>query len=215
MLRRNFSELWKITGDGGASFRSRDFIGQDREQGLATREDKFNLENPANWFAGLSGELRAFLLGVLRNDDLAAEALQATWVKAVERGHEAQPETRRGWLFRVALNEALVLKRRGRVQEKSFRALAQSDAKRHESPGGSATRDESPEGFVLRAELVEQVRLALEDLSLEQRQVVRMRISDNKTFAVIASELKIPLGTALTRMRLAMEKLRDLLGSLE
>ena len=197
----------------------------DGERSLATGKDRIGIDRiePADaatspeteWFADFIGELRAFLLGVLRNDDLASEVLQVTLVKALERGNEARPETRRGWLFRVALNEALVLKRKAKVQEKSFRELAQNDARRHESAGGSATRNESPEGFVLRAETIERVRLALDDLPAEQRRVVRMRIYEHKTFAVIASELKVPLGTVLTRMRLATEKLRDRLAELD
>jgi DNA-directed RNA polymerase specialized sigma24 family protein len=35
-----------------------------------------------------------------------------------------------------------------------------------------------------------------------------MRIYEEKTFAVIAKELKIPLGTALARMRSAVMKMR-------
>jgi RNA polymerase sigma-70 factor (ECF subfamily) len=35
-----------------------------------------------------------------------------------------------------------------------------------------------------------------------------MRIYENKSFAQIAGELRIPLGTALTRMRAALGKLR-------
>ena len=167
------------------------------------------------WFADFAGELRAFLLGVLRNDDLAGEALQATLVKALERGHEARPETRRGWLFRVALNEALVLKRRAKVQEKSFRELAQNDARRHESAGGSVTRNESPEGFVLRAEVIDRVRLALDGLPDEQRRVVRMRIYETKNLRGHRERIKGPLGTVLTRMRLATEKLRDRLAGLD
>ena len=197
----------------------------DGDESLATGKDSFEPADAANspeknflekeWFAELAGELRAFLLGVLRNDDSASEALQATLVKALERGHEARPETRRGWLFRVALNEALVLKRRAKIQQKSFRELAQNDARRHESAGGSVTRNESPADFVLRGEVVERVRLALDGLPAEQRRVVRMRIYEHKTFEVIASELNIPLGTALTRMRLATEKLRDRLAELD
>ena len=195
------------------------------ERSLATGKDRMGSDRiePADaansqeyeWFTEFAGELRAFLLGVLRNDDLAGEALQATLVKALERGQEARPETRRGWLFRVALNEALVLKRRAKIQEKSFRELAQNDVRRHESAGGSVTRNESPEGFALRAEAIDRVRLALDGLPAEQRRVVRMRIYEHKTFAVIASELKVPLGTVLTRMRLATEKLRDRLAELE
>jgi len=189
--------------------------GKDRAGG--DRIEPADATNPLEneWFAEFSGELRAFLLGVLRNDDLAGEALQATLVKAVERGHEARLETRRGWLFRVALNEALVLKRRAKIQQKSFRELAQGDARRHESAGGSVTRNESPAGFALKAEVIERVRLALDDLPADQRRVVRMRIYEHKTFAVIANELKVPLGTVLTRMRLATEKLRGRLAELD
>jgi DNA-directed RNA polymerase specialized sigma24 family protein len=52
------------------------------------------------------------------------------------------------------------------------------------------------------------VRAALVTLPLEQQQIVQLRIYDERTFADIAAELGIPLGTALTRMRLALEKLR-------
>jgi RNA polymerase sigma-70 factor (ECF subfamily) len=48
----------------------------------------------------------------------------------------------------------------------------------------------------------------LEELPAEQRQVVRMRIYEEKTFAIIAKELKIPIGTALGRMRSALQKLK-------
>jgi RNA polymerase sigma-70 factor (ECF subfamily) len=48
----------------------------------------------------------------------------------------------------------------------------------------------------------------LASLRPEERQVVRMRIYEEKTFAAIANELKIPLGTALGRMRTALLKLR-------
>jgi RNA polymerase sigma-70 factor (ECF subfamily) len=68
---------------------------------------------------------------------------------------------------------------------------------------------------LLRLEAVQSVRDALEHLPPEQRQVVRMRIYEEKTFAVIAKELKIPLGTALGRMRAALIKLRARLAPQE
>ena len=182
---------------------------------MATGKERIDSADPSAWIGEAAGELRAFLLGVLRNADLAGEALQATLAKAIEQGHMARPETRKGWLYRVALNEALVIKRRGKIQERSFRELARNDARRHESPGGSATRGESPDGILLRTEVIEQVRLALNDLPAEQRQVVRLRIYEYKTFAEIAKELGVPLVTVLTRMRLAMQKLRQSLEHFE
>ncbi len=40
------------------------------------------------------------------------------------------------------------------------------------------------------------------------QKIVRMRIHDNLTFQQIAEHLGIPLGTALTRMRRALERMR-------
>ena len=50
----------------------------------------------------------------------------------------------------------------------------------------------------------------LDQLSPDQRQIVRLRIYEEKTFAEISRELKIPLGTALGRMRAALQKLKTL-----
>ncbi len=66
---------------------------------------------------------------------------------------------------------------------------------------------------MLRSETTERVRQALGELPPDQRQVVEMRIYEDKTFAVIADELSAPLGTILTRMRLALKRLSRRLGS--
>jgi RNA polymerase sigma-70 factor (ECF subfamily) len=142
-------------------------------------------------------KLKAFLIGLLRNGDLAGEALQATFTKAVEVGHTARQETIKGWLFRVAYNEAMAIRRRQKIHRKSIIKLAWSRT-------GST---ELPEESISRWETVSRVRSALETLPDNQQTVVRMRIYDEKTFAVIAEELRLPLGTVLTRMRLALQKL--------
>jgi RNA polymerase sigma-70 factor (ECF subfamily) len=68
---------------------------------------------------------------------------------------------------------------------------------------------------VIRFESVEAVRQAIAELPAEQQQIVRMRIYDEKTFAVISQELQIPLGTALGRMRTALQRLRKQLEELD
>jgi RNA polymerase sigma-70 factor (ECF subfamily) len=143
-------------------------------------------------------ELRRFLHGVLRDAQLSSDVLQATFVKLAQRGHETRAESRKAWLYRVAYHEALAYRRREGVGDKVLRRVAW-----HQN-GAAGPADEP----LLRLEAVEAVREALERLPTEQRQVVRMRIYEEKTFAVIAKELKIPLGTALARMRSALIKLR-------
>ncbi len=143
-------------------------------------------------------ELKRFLWGVLHDGAAVNDALQSTFVKMIECGHATQEETRKAWLFRVALHEALAVRRRQSVGKRVLSLLAAA----HDPSSGAAE-----ETFV-RLEAIEGVRLALQQLPAEQRQIVTMRIYEEKTFAEIASELNIPLGTALARMRLALVKLR-------
>jgi RNA polymerase sigma-70 factor, ECF subfamily len=147
-------------------------------------------------------ELRRFLLGILRDAQLTSDVLQATFIKMVQRGHETKEESRKAWLFRVAYHEAMAYRRREGVGDKVLRRVAWHS-------NGSAKPADEP---LLRLEAVQSVRSALDELPPEQRQVVRMRIYEEKTFATIAKELKIPLGTALGRMRAAMLKLKAKLG---
>ena len=154
-------------------------------------------------------ELRLFLTGVLRNADLADEALQNTFAKAVESGHTARQESIKGWLFQVGFREALLLRRRGQVHNRSLRAMSL----RATAHGQSSDDFAPPDERILRSEAVERVRRALAELPPDQRQVVEMRIYEDKTFAAIADELSAPLGTILTRMRLALKRLSRRLGS--
>lgn len=147
-------------------------------------------------------ELRRFLLGVLGDAQLAGDVLQAAFTRMVERGHETREESRKAWLFRVAYHEAMAVRRRQNVGHKVVKQLAWTK----ETTGNAADQT------LLRLESVEAVRAALDELPSEQRQVVRMRIYEDKTFATIAEELGIPLGTALGRMRAAVGKLKKILA---
>ncbi len=152
-------------------------------------------------FVNHGEELRRFLNGILRNHEQANDVLQITFARAVERGHTAREESLKAWLFRVAFNEAIAQRRRQNVQAKAHEILA---ARGPRETAGPDTR-------LLRWETVDQVRAALEQLPAEQRQVVRMRIYEEKKFIEIAAELSLPLGTVLTRMQLALRKLRKIL----
>jgi RNA polymerase sigma factor (sigma-70 family) len=152
----------------------------------------------AELYALYGAELRRFLVGLLRDSQLAADALQATFVKLAEHGHQARAQTLKGWLFRVAYHEAMWLRRRQAVDTDALRRTAWD----------RVMVSESAEFELVKAETAELVRQAIGELPAEQQRVVRMRVYEDKTFAVIAAELGIPLGTALARMRTALIKLR-------
>lgn len=153
----------------------------------------------------LAPELRAFLLGLLKNHDLADEALHTTFARIIEKQETIRDSNPRGWLFQVAYHEAMALRRRQGVERRGLAGLAwlRRDA------------ESSPETPLIRAELVTRIRQSLTTLPPEQRDVVQKRIEHNQTFAAIAAELGVPIGTVLTRMRLALRKLQQQLTDLE
>ena len=164
----------------------------------AENDEKLDAAEISALYVDYGEQLRRFLTGLLRDSQLAHDALQATFAKAVRQGHTAREETRKAWLFRVAYNEAMALKRRQGVDARAMQKVAWS----HEV--GTKPADDP----VIRFETVNSVREAIAELPAAQQRIVRMRIYEEKTFAVIAKELKIPLGTALARMRAATEKLK-------
>jgi RNA polymerase sigma factor (sigma-70 family) len=149
-------------------------------------------------------DLRRFLLATCGDAELAEELLQATFSRLVEAGHSARPESIRGWLFKVAHNELRLWRRRAATHARWL-------------GGGPPQRSNGPAAWeeAIRGEEAAAVRKALAALPPEQRQVVEARIQHGRTFAAIAAELGLPLGTVLTRMRLALAKLRRSLDETE
>ena len=146
-------------------------------------------------------DVRRFLMATTGDAELAEELLQATFGRLVEAGQAARPESMRGWLFKVAHNELRLWKRRAATHARWLGGAASP------APAGPVPWEEA-----IRGEERAVVRRALAELPPEQRRVVEARIDQGKSFAVIAAEQGLPLGTVLTRMRLALEKLRRALG---
>jgi RNA polymerase sigma factor (sigma-70 family) len=71
------------------------------------------------------------------------------------------------------------------------------------------------EDELVQQETVTRLRELLDKLPPDQRDVVERRMHREQTFAEIAAELNLPLGTVLTRMRLATQRLQRWLKSNE
>ncbi len=148
-------------------------------------------------------DLLTFLTGVLRSPDAAQDVCQATFQRLLEAGHEAQAETVRGWLFKVAFHEAMAYRRKQSRSDKLPHELGTAEEQ--------VVLDLSLQSLI-RAEEIAKLKQLLRQLPLDQQFVVRQRIHEDKTFAAIANELNVPLGTVLTRMRLAIQKLQKWFG---
>ena len=145
-------------------------------------------------------ELLAFLIGVLRNVDDATEVLQTIFRRLLEFNDHGRVETQKGWLFKLALREALVLKRKKVTQNKHLTSYSLSRE--------LLTHPEASDLNLISTEEVARLKHLMTQLPLEQQHVVYQRIYEEKSFATIAAELKVPIATVLTRMRLATDKLR-------
>ncbi len=154
--------------------------------------------------------LERFLVAILRDPVAANDALQSTFLKLIEQGQKVDPSTYRGWLFRVAHNEAMLIKRKdislARLADRAAWTLASRDQQRQ--PRAS---DEK----AIRNEEIDRLKLALAHLPPEQRDIVVARIYHGQKFKQIAENLGIPLGTALGRMQTALKTLRKVLDQNE
>jgi len=107
--------------------------------------------------------LRWFLAGVLRNDVLVADALQATFLKLMQQGEKLRDiASLKSWLFQVAFNEAMLVKRKNKVVRDHSQQVAWRTEAIRKGEG-------SPEESALLGEQVDQVRAAIESLSVDQR----------------------------------------------
>jgi RNA polymerase sigma-70 factor (ECF subfamily) len=134
-------------------------------------------------------------------EELAQDAMLTVWRKAAQFDR-----TRAGasaWIFTIARNLRIDVARRelrGKVLE-----LESSEAL--EPPA-------RPDDEYDTGEREQRVRDALAHLSDDQIRVVRLSFFEGKAHGDIALELELPLGTVKSRIRLAMNRLRDLLGDL-
>jgi len=155
------------------------------------------------------GDLKGFLLGVLKNRDLAEDVFQKTAIRAMEAAENARAGTLRGWLFQIALNEARQLLRQKKRDihhhERHAEQVSGENAGRQANAGGQWMQDLGLVGD----ETVKAVQRSLIRLPQEQQEVIRRRIYDGQTFAEIAEQMQLPLGTVLTWMRRGLLRLRE------
>jgi RNA polymerase sigma-70 factor (ECF subfamily) len=150
-------------------------------------------------FAAHRAGLIRLVAGVVQNREAAEDIVQSTFTKAAQAGN-VPPEAMKSWLYRVAFHEAITWKRRCGVDRRATQAMWEQR---------SSEDSEGPETPLVRQEVIQQVREAMNELPRRQREVVLARMEGDKTFAQIATQMGLPLGTVLTHMRRALETLRQ------
>ncbi len=139
-----------------------------------------------------------------RAEELAQETLLMVWRKAAM--FDPAGGSAAAWIFAIARNmriDALRREHRGGATETSE---VEAEFQIDESPQPDIQLD------AVQSESL--VRSALAELSAEQMRVIELSFFEEKAHGEIARILEIPLGTVKSRLRLAMNRLRGLLGEL-
>jgi RNA polymerase sigma-70 factor (ECF subfamily) len=141
------------------------------------------------------------LFYIVGNREEAYDVLQEAFVKCWRRRDRlAQVENLRAWIFRIALNAGRDL--RAAAWRRRRRPLS-AEATTLESGG-----DAPGEGLDGQEQLG-RLRRALRDLRREEQEVFLLRQNGQMTYEEIARSISVPVGTVKTRMRLALNKLRQ------
>jgi RNA polymerase sigma-70 factor (ECF subfamily) len=177
-------------------------------QAIATRRDRAAF---VKLFEHFAPRVKAFLLrsGARQAtaEDIAQETMLTVWRKAdlFAPGSTAAA----AWIFTIARNLRIDALRREKRESPRKVDLDNDDA-------DEPRIDErlTPESEVAAVQLEQCVRKAIAQLSDEQLRVIELSFFEDKPQSEIAELLQIPIGTVKSRVRLALARLRALLGYL-
>ena len=175
------------------------------QQEISTKAPTASAQQLEEAFARHQGELLGTLYYLVGNADDAQDALQEAFVKCW-RNIDQVPEVRnlRAWIFRIALNT-------GRdMRQTAWRRKRQSLP---EEENMVQSRAAGPVDIAESKERDRRLRSALHDLREEEKEVFLLRQNGDLTYEEIGEAMGIPTGTVKTRMRLAIRRLREVLGN--
>ncbi|MGO4513740.1 sigma-70 family RNA polymerase sigma factor [Bradyrhizobium sp. MOS001] len=157
----------------------------------------------ARLFEHFAPRVKGFLVKTGSDPETAEDIAQSTFVAVWRKAGQFDPATAgvAAWIFTIARNQRIDAARRSVRQERALSAEATYEVD---------TAD-SPEQIHARNEDAALIAAALARLSEEQSTVVRLSFIEEKAHGEIATSLGIPLGTVKSRIRLAMNRLRELL----
>ena len=137
-------------------------------------------------------------------EEITLDVFMRVWQKAATyRADQAKVST---WLTHIARNHAIDMLRRRAVRVDQY-AIHWEDGT-FQAASSEADPQESAEASLRR----ERVQAALAQLPPDQRQALSLAFFNGLSHSQIAEVLRQPLGTIKTRLRLAMQKLREALN---
>lgn len=150
----------------------------------------------------------ASLILLVKDRQLAEDLFQDTFVKVINSLREGKYNEEGKflpWVLRIAHNLAIDYFRKNKqmpmVHDREDFSIMES----------LKLTDDNIEDRIIRSRIHHEVRILLDELPMEQREVVIMRHYGEMSFKEIADVTQVSLNTALGRMRYALINLRKLM----
>ena len=165
---------------------------------IGKSQDKLAFNNIFRHFAP---RLKSFLVKAGSTETQAEEVIQevmiAVWTKSST--YDSSKSSVSTWIYTIARN-----KRIDKIRKEKRHYLSESDE------GLEIPVDSTQEKEIFSAQVSNSLKKYMSNLPEEQSKLLKLSYFYNKTHADISEELKIPLGTVKSRIRLALTKMRHL-----
>jgi RNA polymerase sigma factor (sigma-70 family) len=173
--------------------------GERRLQGA----DRGRFEQALLPYLGAAYNLARWLV---RDDHDAADVVQEAYLRALNSFAGFHGTDGRAWLLAIVRNTCYTWLQR----ERAHGPATAFDEAMH----GVTADSLSPEAVVLREEDRQSVRQAVEALPVELREVVVLREFEGLSYKEIAAVANVPIGTVMSRLARARERLQVRLGEI-
>jgi len=150
-----------------------------------------------------------YILLVVKNQQLAEDIFQDTFIKVIRSlvdGKYKDNGRFASWVIRIAHNLIIDHFRK----EKQINTLSNDD---YEADifNSKKLSDQNIEDVLIREQITNDVRMLIDELPEEQKQVILLRHYGGMSFKEIAEQTDVSINTALGRMRYALINLRKLI----
>lgn len=157
-------------------------------------------------------KIYSYIMFIVRNDELANDIFQDTFVKVISKLHDGkyQPTGKfSAWLLRIAHN--LIMDHYRDSAQMGY--VDQGEDNDLSNLSSRDMLDINRESQIVNEQIHRDVKRLMEELPQAQREVVYMRFYQNLSFKEIAEITGVSINTSLGRMRYAVMNMRRMARS--
>jgi RNA polymerase sigma-70 factor (ECF subfamily) len=141
---------------------------------------------------------------LLRNEEDACDVVQEAYLRAFKSFSGFHGTNGRAWLLTIVRNTSYTLLKKNRAVDFTTPFDEEIHATGHESV--------SPAMILEHSEEAELIREAMDELPAEFREILVLRHQEGLSYKEIADIAQIPLGTVMSRLARARDKLKEYLA---